>query len=73
MYYFPEVLISRIVSLVSVLLAALLLLGAIVSLYFVQHQGARLGMIAAFTTMFAGSIGLLTSARRAEVYAATAA
>ena len=73
MYYFPEVLISRIVSLVSVLLAAMLLLGAIVGLYFVQHQGARLGMIAAFTTMFAGSIGLLTSARRAEVYAATAA
>lgn len=73
MYYFPEVLISRIVSLVSVLLAAMLLLGAIVGLYFVQHQGARLGMIAAFTTMFAASIGLLTSARRAEVYAATAA
>ena len=33
----------------------------------------RLGLIATFTTLFAASVGLLTNARRAELFAATAA
>jgi hypothetical protein len=32
-----------------------------------------LGLLTVFTLLFAGSIGLLTNARRAEVFAATAA
>ena len=48
-------------------------MGAIVTLYFVTDNGARLGLIAVFMALFAGSIALLTSAGRAEVYAATAA
>ncbi|KAI8937238.1 hypothetical protein NX059_006447 [Plenodomus lindquistii] len=57
----------------STFLAALLLIGAIVVLYTVRSPDWRLGLIAAFTTVFAGSVGLLTNARRAELFAATAA
>jgi len=47
--------------------------GAIAGLYVEQRPKARLGMIAAFTATFALSVILLTNARRAEVFAATAA
>ncbi|OAL49312.1 hypothetical protein IQ07DRAFT_622405 [Pyrenochaeta sp. DS3sAY3a] len=57
----------------STFLAALLLIGAIVILYKVRSPEWRLGLIATFTTLFAGSVGLLTNARRAELFAATAA
>ncbi len=58
---------------ISTVLAAILLIGAIISLYWVKKPKARLGMIAGFTTLFALSVGLLTNAIRAEVFAATAA
>lgn len=51
----------------------MLLNGSIVGLYFVHSDGARLGMIAAFTVLFALSMALFTNARRAETFAATAA
>ncbi|KAI9834099.1 MAG: hypothetical protein M1819_003384 [Sarea resinae] len=73
LYYFPEKLMHRIVSTVSVILSAILLVGAICGLYYVRHEGARLGMIAAFTVVFAGTLSILTNARRAEVFGATAA
>ncbi|KAF2269358.1 hypothetical protein CC78DRAFT_612345 [Lojkania enalia] len=57
----------------STTLAALLLIGAIVVLYNVQAPKWRLGLITAFTCLFAGSVGLLTNARRAELFGATAA
>jgi hypothetical protein len=53
--------------------AAVLLIGAILSLYVVTNAKARLAMIAIYTILFAGSIALLSKARRAEVFAATAA
>ncbi|KAF2472523.1 uncharacterized protein BDR25DRAFT_366519 [Lindgomyces ingoldianus] len=73
MYYFPETTIKHIVSFTSVLLAAALLVGAITSLYFVKKPSNMIGLLAAFTTMFAGSVGLLTNARKVDIYAATAA
>ncbi|ORX94882.1 hypothetical protein BCR34DRAFT_608126 [Clohesyomyces aquaticus] len=73
MYYFPESTIKHIVSFLSVLLAAALLVGAITSLYFVKKASSMIGLLAAFTTMFAGSVGLLTNARKVDIYAATAA
>lgn len=73
MYYFTESWISTFVSIFSILLSALLLIGAILSLYFISSPNARLGMIAGFTTLFAASIGALTSARRSEIFGATAA
>jgi hypothetical protein len=65
--------ISSFVAWFSTFLAAVLLIGAIVVLYKVTSSDWRLGLIAAFTTLFAGSVGLLTNARRAELFAATAA
>lgn len=65
--------VVRTVAFISLLLAAILLIGAIVSLHSVSSDGAKLGLLTVFTLLFAGSIGLLTNARRAEVFAATAA
>ncbi len=73
MYYFNEKVVERIVSVASVFLTAFLLVGAITALYWVTNARARLGLIAGFTILFAGTIGLLTNARRAETLAATAA
>ncbi|OCL02415.1 hypothetical protein AOQ84DRAFT_423003 [Glonium stellatum] len=73
LYYYPDSTIRHIVSFASVLLAAVLLVGAIASLYFVTSPAAKMGLLAGFTTLFAGSIGLLTNARRVDIYAATAA
>lgn len=58
---------------ISISIAAILLVGSITSLYFVNNDGAKLGMIAAFTAAFAASIGAMTNARRAEIFGATAA
>ncbi|KAI9702329.1 MAG: hypothetical protein M1836_000808 [Candelina mexicana] len=71
--YTSETKIAFAVSALSVLLTAGFLIGAIISLYKVNEASARLGMIGGFTVGFAISVGLLTNARRAEVFAATAA
>lgn len=51
----------------------MLLVGAILALNYVQSQDWRVALTRIFTTLFAGSVGLLTTARRVEVFAATAA
>ncbi|KAG7284292.1 hypothetical protein NEMBOFW57_010661 [Staphylotrichum longicolle] len=58
---------------VSTIIAAILLLGAIVTLRLLTEENTRLGLIALFTVLFAASVGILTNARRAEIFAATAA
>ncbi|RYP65485.1 hypothetical protein DL769_006308 [Monosporascus sp. CRB-8-3] len=60
-------------AVISTLVAAVLLVGSITALYFVTNDAAKLGMIATFTAAFALSVGLMTNARRAEIFAATAA
>lgn len=65
--------IVRTVAALDLLLAALLLVGSIVNLYFVQDHKAKLGLIALYTILFALSVTLCTNARRAEVFASTAA
>ncbi|PGH27806.1 hypothetical protein AJ80_00594 [Polytolypa hystricis UAMH7299] len=72
-HYFSEDHISRMMTITSVLAATVLMVGAIVSLYFVKQPGAKLGMVCAFTFLFAASMVLLTNARRGETFAATAA
>lgn len=54
-------------------LAAILLIGAILSLHIVTSSKTKLGLVAMYTLLFALSVALLTNARRAEVFAATAA
>jgi len=70
---FNEKSISITVAVISILVAALLLIGSITGLYFVTNDAAKLGMLAAFTAAFALSVGLMTNARRAEIFVATAA
>ncbi|KAK1984944.1 hypothetical protein LZ30DRAFT_779443 [Colletotrichum cereale] len=59
-------------AIISTVLAAMLLIGAIVGFSYVTAWGAKLGMMCAFTTVFALSVGMMTSAKRAEIFAATA-
>ena len=72
MYYYPAERVTLLVGIISVLLSATLLVGAIMALHFVKPMAIRLGMVGIFTVMFAASIMLLTHARRVEVYGATA-
>ncbi|OCL01209.1 hypothetical protein AOQ84DRAFT_351025 [Glonium stellatum] len=64
---------ARFVIVLSITLAVVILVGSIVSLYIVRSPNKKLGMIAAFTVIFASSVGVLTNARRAELFAVTAA
>jgi hypothetical protein len=61
------------VSLISMLTAILFLLGALWGLYAVADAAAQMIMLSAFTISFGGALGLLTNARRQDVFAATAA
>lgn len=49
------------------------LFGAIYNLYYVTNERRRLGLIAGYTVAFALCVGLLTNARRSEVFGACAA
>ncbi len=68
-----ERLISLFVATFSTILAAVLLLGAIISLYIVQNKHALLGMLSGWTVIFAACVGLLTNTRRDQIFGATAA
>ncbi|QYT03245.1 hypothetical protein H0G86_010215 [Trichoderma simmonsii] len=65
--------ISAATAIITILIAAFLLVGPITGLYFVVNDAAKLGMLAAFTALFALSVGLMTNAKRAEIFASTAA
>lgn len=71
--YTSEAAISRFAAILSTLLAAVLLFGAIISLYVVKSEKALLGMLSAWTVLFAACVGLLTNASRNQIFAATAA
>ncbi|CAN9328510.1 unnamed protein product [Alternaria alternata] len=55
--------VARVVAAISMVLAAILLVGAISSLYFVINPKAKLGLLALYTILFAMSVGLCTNAR----------
>ena len=61
------------VAVLNVIIAAVLLFGAILNLYFVVDEQKRLGLIAGYTIAFATCIGLVTRAKRSEVFGASAA
>ncbi len=65
--------VNRAVAIISMVIAAILLVVSIVVLYFVTNSDARLGLISAFTILFALSIHLLTNAQRGELFASAAA
>ncbi|KAI1800581.1 hypothetical protein F4811DRAFT_538255 [Daldinia bambusicola] len=65
--------ITLVTSIVSTIVAAILLLGAIAVLRLLTQESTQLGVIAIFMVLFAASVGTLTNARRAEIFASTAA
>lgn len=75
MYYFSDQRIQWLGAMISGVLSAVLLIGAIVCLLLVSNTGAgmMIGMIVLFTCLFAAVVSLLTNARRTEIFASTAA
>jgi Family of unknown function (DUF6594) len=57
----------------SNVLGAVILLGAIISLYIVHNKHAFPGMLTGWTLSFAACVGLLINARQDQIFAATAA
>jgi hypothetical protein len=70
--YISEQKIEVVVGAVNILLAAAFLFGAIYNLYYVRDPRKTLGLVAGYTTAFAISVGLLTNARRAEIFGVSA-
>ncbi|KAI4268343.1 MAG: hypothetical protein L6R38_007875, partial [Xanthoria sp. 2 TBL-2021] len=75
LFYFPARRIHRAGAVVSIFLSAVLLIGAIVCFVNIdpKNTNLRIGMMVLFTCLFAAVVGLLTNARRAEIFASTAA
>ncbi|KAF2436286.1 hypothetical protein EJ08DRAFT_655959 [Tothia fuscella] len=71
--HFRERHVSLLVLLINLLVAGLLLVGVIIWLYFEETPVKRLIIISVFTGIFGLSIGILTNARRAEIFGASAA
>jgi hypothetical protein len=61
------------VAIADVIVSIVLLIGAMVSLFIVTSPTARISMVCGFTALFAVCVGILTKARRHEVFAASAA
>jgi hypothetical protein len=70
---FNEESISTAAKVITILVSANLLVGSIYGLYFASTSIHRLVMIQGFTTVFALCAGFMTNARRAELFAVTAA
>ncbi|KAF2145776.1 uncharacterized protein K452DRAFT_315943 [Aplosporella prunicola CBS 121167] len=73
-YYYPEQGVAKLVSIITVLIATMLLFGAIAALNFAspRNHGLRLGIIGGFTFVFAITVGILTTAKRSELFTAVA-
>jgi formate/nitrite transporter FocA (FNT family) len=71
--YFKDPIITTTTRVISVCLAATLLVGSILALYFVANDAARLGILLAFIITFAFGVATTTSASRDSIFAATAA
>ena len=65
--------LSIFTAILATILASVLLFGAVISLYIVQNEHALLGMLSGWTVLFAASVGLLTNAKRDQIFAAAAA
>lgn len=57
----------------SIGIAAILLIGSILALYFVENQDARLSLVIIFIVLFAIGLSISTGCSRDSLFAATAA
>jgi hypothetical protein len=71
--YLSEYRLKLVVGSINIILAAAMLFGSIYNLYFVNNKQKGLWLITGYTIAFALYIGLLTNARRSEVFGACAA
>ncbi|KFZ20557.1 hypothetical protein V502_03141 [Pseudogymnoascus sp. VKM F-4520 (FW-2644)] len=65
--------VSTFSTFISLILASILLFGAIISLSVIRTKSLLLGMLCFWTIVFAGCVGLLTNSKRDQVFGATAA
>jgi len=73
LYHYRDSNLKVISHLVGVILASLIPAASIFTLYYVTHMVARLGIILAFSALFSICLALFTTARRVEIFGATAA
>lgn len=73
MQYFQAHSLALLANIVGISVAALLLIGPIIVLYFVTDPDARLALVVAFIVLFAIGLGVSTGATRDAIFAATAA
>ncbi|CAI6341445.1 unnamed protein product [Periconia digitata] len=74
-YYYPPRRVQMLSYSVSVIFCGILLVGAMACLGAIERRSwkLRIAMVSVFTGLFAVVVGLLSGARRAEVFGATAA
>ncbi|KAH8591691.1 hypothetical protein B0O99DRAFT_718993 [Bisporella sp. PMI_857] len=72
-YHYKESSLESVLGVFVTVVASLLPICSVIALYIVQSDGVRIGMIAIFSACFSSALTLMTSARRIEVFAATAA
>ena len=65
--------ITRLASLVATVISSVFPIVGVIILYFVTDLLAKIGIIAGLTAAFSLCLGLVTDARRGEIFAATAA
>jgi MFS superfamily sulfate permease-like transporter len=71
--YFEEQRLVWLINLCSTAVAAVLLIGPILALYFITDPDARLGLVIAFIVLFAAALAVSTGASRDSIFGATAA
>ncbi|KAF8852809.1 hypothetical protein BDZ45DRAFT_749197 [Acephala macrosclerotiorum] len=71
--YISERRLQICVVIINIILTFALLFGAIYHLYKTNNNGTKLGLIAFYTVLFAICVGLVTNAKRSEVFGACAA
>jgi hypothetical protein len=70
---YSEAQLRRCSSIVSTVLSSLFPLISIIVLVNVDNTNSRIGIVCSFTALFSLSLALVTSARRVDIFAATAA
>lgn len=73
LHHYDDGHVKAVTNVLGTVLSSLAPLVSIVVLSIVTNQKARLGLICAFTLLFSLSLAVATSARRVEIFAATAA
>lgn len=70
--YFNEHHLTRLLTVISIFIAAGLIVGPMVALNFTKNANARLGIAIAFIVLFASALSISTAVSRDNVFIATA-